>query len=180
MSSHEKVGPERVAMQKQATNSLKKLLDLDPRSQPYLRATVRKWEGVVALEQGNWIEARFAFLQGRTIAETGDPGSVAWFDAAITETEVWEAFTSPALSLKALGELPEKLDQASTLYSAAADRSNAEFTSDWAQWLKMFANPSVPAESLAERVLGYVERRIPQGEPGADPPVKQLALGRSA
>jgi hypothetical protein len=180
MSSHEKVGPERVTVQKQAIASLKRLLDLDPRSQPYLKSTVRKWNGVVALEQSNWIEARFEFLQGRTIAEKDDPGSTAWFDAAITETEVWEAFTSPALSLASLGELPDKLDQASTLYSAAADRSNAEFASDWAQWIKILVDPSVPARSLAERILSYVERRTPVGEPEIEPPVKQLALQKCA
>ena len=67
MSSHEKLGDERIAVQKQAIQSLKRLIDDDPRSQSYLKAMVRKWNGVVALEQGDWIKARFEFLQGRTV-----------------------------------------------------------------------------------------------------------------
>src|SRR5690348_3199542 len=159
MSSHEKVGHERIEVQKQAIQSLKKLIDHDPLSRSYLKAVVRKWNGVVALEQGNWIEARFEFLQGRTIAEQDDPGGTAWFDAAMVETEVWEAFTSPNLSLGALRELPEKLDLTSTLYSAAADRSNAKFASDWGQWIEIFIEPGVPTPHLAERILSYVEGR---------------------
>ncbi len=180
MGAHEKVGAERLAAQKQAIHALKKVIDQNPRSQPYLKATVRKWNGVVALEQSKWMEARFEFLQGRTIAEHGDPGNMAWFDAAIVETEVWEAFSSPDLTLEALEELPDKLDKASTLYSGAADRSNAEFASDWAQWIRIFIDPGVPSRSLVERILSYVERRTPVTEDGTEPPFKQLALERNA
>jgi hypothetical protein len=175
MSSHEKLGDERIAVQKQAIQSLKRLIDDEPRSQSYLKAMVRKWNGVVALEQGDWIKARFEFLQGRTVSEQDDPGSTTWFDAAMVETEVWEAFTSPRLSLGALRELPEKLDLTSTLYSAAADRSNAKFASDWGQWIEIFIEPSVPTPHLAERILSYVEGRPPVGDAGGEFPVKQLA-----
>ena len=89
MSSGEKVGQERIAAQKEAILTLKKLIDdhgFDVGFRSYLTVTLRKWNGMVATEEGDWIEARFEFSQGRSIAEAHDPGSLPWLDAAIMET----------------------------------------------------------------------------------------------
>jgi hypothetical protein len=183
MSSGEKVGQERIAAQKEAIVTLKKLIDdhgFEEGFRSFLTVTLRKWNGMVATEEGNWIEARFEFSRGRTVAETHDPGSLPWFDAAIMETEVWSALTSTGLTLEALGELAQRLDQVSTLYAAGSDRSNAEFTSDWGQWLKVFIDSAVPPPGLSERILSYVEARTPKGEPGAELPVREVPLAKDA
>ena len=183
MSSGEKVGKERIATQKEAILTLKKLIDdhgFEEGFRSYLTVTLRKWNGMVATEEGNWIEARFEFSQGRTIAETHDPGSIPWLDAAIMETEVWSALTSTGLTFEALGELAQRLDQVSTLYAAGSDRSNAEFTSDWGRWLKVFIDPAVPPPAVSERILSYVETRAPKGEPGAELPVREVPLSKDA
>ncbi len=138
--------------------------------------TLRKWKGVVLCEEGNWIAARFEFLQGRSVAELHDSENVPWFDAAIVETEVWEALMSAGFHLDRLRELVEKLDRASILYAAVGDRSNAQFTADWAQWFKIFTDPSIPASDLVDRILGYVEGRTPRGEQRGEILMKQLPL----
>jgi len=183
MSSGEKVGQERIATQKEAVTKLKALVEdhgFDEGFRLFLTVTLRKWNGMVATEEGNWIEARFEFSQGRSLAETHDPGSLPWFDAAVEETEVWSALTSTGLSLDALEDLSKRLDEVSILYAAGSDRSNAEFTSDWSQWLKVFISPATPPQGLSERMLTYVETKTPEGEPGAELPVREVPLAKYA
>ncbi len=183
MSSGEKVGQERIATQKEAVAKLKAIVDdhgYDEGFRLFLTVTLRKWNGMVATEEGDWIKARFEFSQGRRLAETHDPGSLPWFDAAIEETEVWTALTSTRLSFDSLEGLSKRLEEVSILYAAGSDRSNAEFTSDWSQWLKLFLEPAVPPQGLSERILTYVETRMPEGEPGAELPVREVPLAKDA
>jgi hypothetical protein len=183
MGSGEKVGGERIAAQKQAISKLKAIVEdrgFEEGFRLYLTVTLRKWNGMVATEEGNWIAARFEFSQGRSQAATHDPGSIPWFDAAVAETEVWSALTSSRLSPDALEGLSKRLDEVSVLYAAGSDRSNAEFTSDWSRWLKLFIEPGVPPQPLADRILTYVETRTPEGEPGAELPVREVPLAKDA
>jgi len=183
MSSGEKVGEARIGAQKEAIAALNKIIDdhgYEEGFRLFLTVTLRKWNGMVATEEGNWIEARFEFSQGRSLAETHDPGSLPWFDAAVMETEVWSALTSTGLAFEALDDLSKRLDEVSLVYAAASDRSNAEFTSDWSQWLKVFIDPAVPPPGLSERILTYVETRTPEGEPGAELPVREVPLSKDA
>jgi len=183
MGSGEKVGQERIAAQKDAIAKLKAIIDdhgFDEGFRLFLTVTLRKWNGMVATEEGNWIEARFEFSQGRSLAETHDPGGQPWFDAAVKETEVWSTLTSTRISLDAIEDLSQRLEEVSVLYAAGSDRSNAQFTSDWSQWLKLFINPGIPPQALAERILIYVETRTPEGEPGAKLPVREVPLARDA
>jgi hypothetical protein len=183
MSSGEKVGSERIAAQKEAIRMLKALVEdhgFEEGFRLFLTVTLRKWNGMVATEEGNWIEARFEFSQGRSLAATHDPGSLPWFDAAVMETEVWSALTSTGLSFDALEGLSKRLEEVSVRYAAGSDRSNAEFTSDWSRWLRVFIEPSVPPQGLAERMLTYVEARTLEGEPGAELPVREVPLAKDA
>lgn len=135
-----------------------------------MTCTLRKWKGAVAREEGDWAAARFEFLQGRSLAETYDPGNVPWFDAAITEAEIWEAFGTVGLELDGLKELTEKLDRTSGLYGMAGDRLNEEFTEDWARWFGFFLVPAVPSHSLVGRILAEVRRPNPRTSPGETAP----------
>jgi hypothetical protein len=163
-SSSEKSERERVAVRKDAIAAMEKVTREYGRDVPHaslLTSTVRRWKGVVAREEGNWAGARFEFLEGRSLAESFDPGNVPWFDAAIMEAEVWEAFGMPGLEPDALKELAEKLDRTSGLYSLAGDRLNTESTADWAQWFMFFVVPAVPSPALAARIWEEVERLKP-------------------
>lgn len=167
MGSSEKTEKDRVAMRKEAIATLEKVISEYGRDNPHgsqLTSTLRRWKGVVAREEGNWAGARFEFLQGRSLAESFDPGNVPWFDAAIMEAEIWEAFGMPGLELDALKQLVEKLDRTSGLYSLAGDRSNTEFTADWAQWYQFFVVPAVPSPELVARIWEEVNRLKPGDE----------------
>jgi hypothetical protein len=160
---------ERVAIRKEAISMLEKAIGDHSRDSAHgslMTCTLRKWKGTVAREQGNWAGARFEFLQGRSLAESYDPANVPWFDAAITEAEIWEAFGVPGLELDGLKELAEKLDSTSGLYGMAGDRLNEEFTAEWAQWFGFFLAPAVPSHALVARILGEVKRLAPGAEPG--------------
>jgi len=138
-----------------------------------LTCTLRRWRGLVAREEGNWAAARFEFLQGRGLAESYDTANVPWFDAAIAETEIWEAFGKPHLELDALRDLVEKLDSTAALYSMAGDRSNEEFTAWWAEWFRFFLVPAVPRQALVARILAEVKRV----QPGPGKTSMQTPLG---
>ena len=142
--SSEKSGKERIDIRKEAISTLEKVIEGHARDVAYrslLTSTLRRWKGLVARDQGNWASARFEFLQGRNVAESYDTTNVPWFDAAITEAEVWESFNRPGLDIDTLRELAEKLDRTSGLYGMAGDRSNSESTADWARWFKFFLDP---------------------------------------
>src|SRR5271155_146054 len=118
-SSAEKPEKERVAIRREAISLHERSIGASGRELSHgsiVTSTVRKWKGTVAREEGDWTAARFEFLQGRSLAESFDPGNVPWFDAAITEAEAWEAFALPGLELDGLKELTEKLDRTSGLY----------------------------------------------------------------
>jgi len=169
MGSSEKTERERVAIRKDAIATLEKVISEHGRDNAHsslLTCTLRRWKGVVAREEGNWAGARFEFLQGRSLAESIDPGNVPWFDAAIMEAEIWEAFGMPGLELDALKQLVEKLDSTSGLYSLAGDRSNTEFSADWAQWFLFFVVPAVPSPELVARIWNEVKRLEPGAEQG--------------
>jgi hypothetical protein len=171
-SSSEKSGKERIAIRKEAISMLEKVIEGHTRDMAYrslLTSTLRRWKGMVARDRGNWASARFEFLQGRNVAESFDRTNVSWFDAAITEAEVWEAFSVPGLGLDALRELAEKLDRTSGLYGMAGDRSNAESTADWARWFKFFIIPDVPSPDLVARILDAVRGLMSGPEPGEVP-----------
>jgi len=164
MSSSEKDEREQVVIRREAISALEKAIgELGPNSAqaPSLTCTLRRWKGIVAREEGNWTVARFEFLQGRNLAESFEPESVPWFDAAMTETEVWEAFGRPGLELDSLRELVEKMDRTSGLYGLAGDRSNEELTADWVKWFKFFLVPTVPASTLAARIFDHIKRAGP-------------------
>jgi hypothetical protein len=168
-SSSEKSGKERIATRKEAISMLEKVIESHARDAAYrslLTSTLRRWKGMAARDQGNWASARFEFLQGRNIAESYDRTNVPWFDAAITEAEVWEAFSVRGLGLDALRELVEKLDRTSGLYGMAGDRSNAESTADWARWFKSFIVPDIPPSDLVSRILDAVLESRSGLEPG--------------
>jgi hypothetical protein len=169
MGSSEKTERERVAIRKEAIAKLEKVIGEYGRDIPHrssLTVTLSRWKGVVAREEGNWAGARFEFLQGRSLAESFDPGNVSWFNAAIMEAEIWEALGVPGLELDALKQLVEKLDLTSELYSLAGDRSNTEFAADWAQWFLFFVVPAVPSTELVARIWDEVKRFKPEVERG--------------
>jgi hypothetical protein len=180
MSSSEKSERERIVIRKEAISTLEKVIEEQSRDVAHrssLTCTLRKWRGMVAREQGNWAGARFEFLQGRSLAESYDPGNVPWFDAAITEAEVWEAFGMSGLELGGLKELVEKLDRTSGLYGMAGDRSNEEFTADWVRWFRFFLVPAVPTPTLVARVVDEVKRLRPEPEPGEAPTTRSVLGG---
>jgi len=165
MSSPEKSGRERVAIQKEAISTLEKAVEeygRDLAHKSLLTCTVRRWRGIVAREEGNWAGARFEFLQGRSLAESYDATNVPWFDAAIMEAEIWEAFEMPGLKLDGFRELVEKLDRTSELYGMAGDRSNVESTDRWAEWFRFFLVPAAPAPALVARIVDEVKRQSPE------------------
>jgi hypothetical protein len=141
-----------------------------------LQSTLRKWKGVVASEEGDLMAARFEFLQGRAVAELNDPENVSWFDAAIVESEVWDTFISGGFHPGKLGELAEKLDRASVLFSAAGDRSNVQFTADWAGWFRMLVNSSVPPPDLVDRILSHARRDASELSRGEEILMNQFPL----
>ncbi|MDA4123276.1 MAG: hypothetical protein OK456_08875 [Thaumarchaeota archaeon] len=165
MSASEKSERERVAIQKEAISTLEKAVEeygRDLAHKSLLTCTVRRWRGIVAREEGNWASARFEFLQGRSLAESYDASNVPWFDAAIAEAEIWEAFEMPGLKLDGLIELVEKLDRTSDLYGMAGDRSNVESTDKWAEWFRFFLVPTAPAPALVARIADEVKRLNPK------------------
>lgn len=173
MSSSEKDERERVVIRREAISTLERAigeLGPDAAHSSSLTCTLRRWKGIVAREQANWTVARFEFLQGRNLAESYEPASVPWFDAAITETEVWEAFGKPGLELDPLKELVEKLDGISGLYGLAGDRTNEELTADWVEWFKFFLVPAIPSSALAARILDHVLLTAPRIESGEGAP----------
>jgi len=177
-SSAEMSERERVAIRKEAVSILEKAIGEQSRDVAHrslLTCTLRRWRGLVSREEGNWAAARFEFLQGRSLAESYDTANVPWFDAAIAETEIWEAFGNPRLELDALRDLVEKLDSTAALYSMAGDRSNEEFTAEWAEWFRFFLVPAAPRHALVARILGEVKRIQPGPEPGEAAP--QTPLG---
>ncbi len=158
MSAGEKTDRERTTLRKEAALTLEKAIGgHESAKRSTLMPTLRKWKGVVACEEGNLMAARFEFLQGRIVAQLNDPENVPWFDAAITESEVWDGFISGGFSAEKLREQAENLDRASILFAAVGDRSNAQFTADWAGWFRILISPSIPASDLAERILDYVK-----------------------
>ena len=164
MSAGEKTDRERTAMRKEAVLTLEKAIgghEIARRSS--LTSTLRKWKGVVACEEGNLMTARFEFLQGRIVAELNDPENLPWFDAAIVESEVWDGFISDSFRVEKLRELAENLDRSSILFAAVGDRSNAQFTADWAGWFRILINPSIPTSGLAERILDYIKGQAAGG-----------------
>ncbi|MDA4135534.1 MAG: hypothetical protein OK449_00870 [Thaumarchaeota archaeon] len=177
MSSSDEKERERVSIRKEAISTLEKAIEEyghEAARGSFLACTLRRWKGIVAREEGDWAGARFEFLQGRSLAESFDPGNVAWFDAALAEAEIWEAFGRPGLEFDTLKELVDKLDRTSGLYSLAGDRSNTEFIADWAQWFRFFLLPAVPAPALVARIAEAVERLKQGSEPAAG---KQSPLG---
>jgi hypothetical protein len=156
---------ERVAIRKQAISTMESAIEelgRDVQHRSLLTSTLRRWRGLVAREEGNWAAARFEFLQGRTLAESYDAANVPWFDAAITEAEIWEAFGRPGLGLDALRELVEKLDSTAGLYGMAGDRTSEEFTAEWAEWFRFFLVPAAPLQALVARVLNELKRFHPE------------------
>ena len=164
MGAGEKTDGERTALRKEAVLTLEKAIGgREPAKQSALMSTLLKWKGVVACEEGNLMAARFEFLQGRIVAELNDPDNLPWFDAAIVESEVWDGFISDSFRVEKLRELSENLDRASILFAAVGDRSNAQFTADWAGWFRILIIPSIPLSDLAERILDYVKGQAAGG-----------------
>jgi hypothetical protein len=169
MRSSDKSESDRAAFRKEAISTLEKVIGEYGNDSPHrslLVCTLGRWKGVDAREEGNWAGARFEFLQGRNLAESSDPGNVPWFDAAIMEAEVWEAFALPGIGLDALKQLVEKLDRTSGLYSLAGDRSNTESSADWARWFLIFVAPAVPSPDPVARIWDEVNRLKPKVEQG--------------
>jgi hypothetical protein len=177
-SSSEMNEGERIATRKRAISTLGSAIeelggDMDHRNR--LTSTLRRWKGLVAREEGNWADARFEFLEGRNLAESYDVSNIPWFDAAITEAEIWEAFAKPGLELDGLKELAEKLDSTAGLYGMAGDRINEEFAAEWAEWFSFFLVPGAPRPALVTRILNEV-RRLQPG-PGSGEATTRTPLG---
>jgi hypothetical protein len=167
-SSSERSERERVAIRKEAISTLENAIEAlgrDVAHRSLLTCTLRRWRGLVAREEGDWAAARFEFLQGRNLAESYDAANVPWFDAAITEAEIWAAFGKSGLELDALRELVEKLDNTAGLYGMAGDRSNEEFTAAWAEWFRFFLVQTTPRQTLVTRILNEVKRSQPEPLP---------------
>jgi hypothetical protein len=177
-SSSEKGEKERVAIRKEAIAKLEGAIEGSGRDAPrrsLLTSTLRRWKGLVEREEGNWTSARFEFLQGRSLAESYDQGNVPWFDAAVTEAEIWQAFGKPGLDLGSLTDLVEKLDSTAGLYGMAGDRLSEELSSEWAEWFRFFLTPTVPRRELVASILHEVERF--QGRLGSGGAATRTPLG---